>query len=110
METEPQKPEAQPQITSPESQISVFEKKLRAWSTKNYLIIFLLIMAAYAIFTSKKFEVLPIILTAVFVAVAEDLLLSYAKGEKLFFPTSAIVTGLFVGTLLPTHSILYVAG
>ncbi len=112
MET-PAQPEAQPQINPQASEklaIETITKKLRVWNTKNYLMVFLLIMIAYSLYASKKFEAIPILLASVGVAVAEDLLISFGKGEKFYLPTSAIVTGLFVGILLPTSAPLYIAG
>lgn len=100
----PQTPET-PQV----SEFASFVKTLRAWSTKNYLIVFLVVMIAYSLYASKKFEAIPLLLVSVGVAAAEDMLIAFGKGEKFYLPTSAIVTGLFVGILLPTSAPLYIA-
>ncbi len=80
---------------------------------KSYMIIFLAIIAISSIlFTIKNYSFFIQIILAPLFAALIDLLITYVKEKKLFLPSSAIISGLFIAVIfaqLPLHILFIIS-
>ncbi len=75
----------------------------------NYVTILALTILAFVGMLSLGFEkTLPLIVVSVMTASFADLGINYFKNKKIFFPSSAIIIGLIIGTLLKPALPLYI--
>lgn len=74
----------------------------RSWNLLNIydlMIIALLVITAYNIF-SLGMSALPPVIALVLAAVLSDVAINYVREKKLFFPKSALITGLILGVII----------
>jgi len=83
-------------------------KKLILINLDYYMILFLSIMALYGIFINGIQATLPQLLIAVATASLLDILISYSKTKQFIRPYHAIITGIFIGTILPVSQNWYI--
>ncbi len=78
-------------------------------SIKTYMILFLSILALWPGFQEGDFSALLFrIFVSILVAVFADLLINFVKSRRFIYPSSAVITGLIVGTVLDARQhILY---
>ena len=67
-----------------------------------YMILFLSIMALYGIYVNSIAVTLPQLLIAIITASLLDILISYFKTKQFTMPYHAIISGIFIGVILPT--------
>lgn len=75
-------------------------KKLFGTTVKNRMIFMLSILAAFGVFQTGVKHTLPQVCISIFTAVVLDFLIVYFKSKKVFFSTSAVISGLIVALLL----------
>jgi len=81
---------------------------LKLTSIKIQMIVFLSILAAYLVVAGNDVAFLLSLLTAIATASATEAAIAFAKKKKLFFPESAIVSGLIIGFVLTNEQPLYI--
>ena len=71
---------------------------------KSYMILFLIILGLFAIFTLQRYDILFQLAFAPLVTAIIDVAINLVKIRKLVLPSSAIISGLFIGLILPPLS------
>lgn len=70
-------------------------------TTKSYMIAFLLVLSAVSSYAITGYYFLLQSVVSAAIAAVIDLAIFYAKERKTFLPSSAIISGLFIGMILP---------
>jgi len=85
-----------------------FLKKIWKTNIKNQMVLMLFVLTVANIFQQELKHVLPQILISVFTAAGLDLLINYIKSRKVFFPTSAVISGLIISLVLTPDASWYI--
>lgn len=76
-----------------------------AFTIKSYMIVFLVVLGLASAFASQRLDLIFQMVFVTVVTAVIDILINFAKTKKLILPSSAIISGLFIGTILPSSSI-----
>ena len=75
--------------------------RMPAFTIKSYMIVFLAVLGLAYVFTSQRFDFLFQMIFATAATVAIDVAINLVKIKKLALSSSAVISGLFIGTILP---------
>lgn len=81
---------------------------MKMQSIKTQLSIFLGIFAAYLSFVQNDIRFLIAVLVALLSSVASDSIFNYIKGKRLVLTESSVVTGLIIGYVLSSDTVLWI--
>jgi len=76
----------------------------------HYMITFLSVLGLVGIFTTQDLSLVPQLVLAPILAAALDYAVTYLQYKRKIIPQSAIISGLFVATILPANLLAAVAG
>ena len=78
-------------------------------SVKFYIYVFLIILALASVFMLQKLDLILQLVFATLAAALIDLSINFIKLRKLVLPSSAVISGLFIGIILPASSLIVLA-